>query len=158
MRYDYISSFVDSAQRVMERYMPIEIKKGKITLKDSVIAQGVSATIFLVGSVDGRVVLDLEPLAARKIAGYMNGRTFDQLEHLVLDTICEITNIIIGNAITSLNNKGFHFRPSPPCFFIGKKICPGIETLCINLSSDWGDMNIQVAVREAKDMIKALNH
>ncbi len=158
MRYDYISSFVDSAQKVMQSYMPIEIRQGKVTLKDSIVAQGISATIFLVGCVDGRVVLDVEPLAARKIAGHMNGRAFDQLEHLVLDTICEITNIIIGNAITSLNNKGFHFRPSPPCFFIGKKIYPGIETLCISLTSDWGDMNIQVAVREVKDMKAASNN
>ena len=144
MRYDYINSFVDSAERVMENYMPTKIQRGTVTLKDSITAQGISATIFLVGSVDGRVVLDVEPLTAKKIAGHMNGREFDRLEHLVLDTICELTNVIIGKAITSLNNKGFRFRPSPPCFFIGKKIYPGIETLCICLSSEWGEMNIQV--------------
>ncbi len=152
MRYEYINSFVDSAKQVMENYIPIEIKKGELTLKDSIMAQGISATVFLVGSVDGRVVLDVDPLTAKKIASHMNGREFDRLEHLVLDTICEITNIIIGNAITCLNNKGFHFKPSPPCFFIGKKTCPGIEALCIRLSSDWGDINVQVAVRENPDM------
>jgi CheY-specific phosphatase CheX len=152
MRYEYINSFVDSAKHVMENYIPTEIRAGKLTLKDCIIAQGISATVFLVGSVDGRVVLDVAPLTAKKIASHLNGRDFDRLEHLVLDTICEITNIIIGNAITSLNNKGFHFRPSPPCFFIGKKMFPDLETLCICLSSDWGDINIQVAVRENPDM------
>ncbi len=152
MRYDYINSFVDSAKRVMENYIPIGIKTGELVLKDSLTAQGISATVFLVGSVDGRVVVDVDPSTAKKIASYLNGRNFDRLEHLVLDTICEITNIIIGNAVTCLNNEGFHFRPSPPCFFVGKKTCPGIEALCIRLSSDWGDINIQVAVRENLEM------
>ncbi len=152
MRYEYINSFVDSAKRVMENYIPIEIRTGTVTLQDSILAQGISATIFLVGSVDGRVVLDVDPVTAKKIASHLNGRDFDRLEHLVLDTICEITNIIIGNAVTRLNNKGFHFRPSPPCFFIGKKKLPGLESLCIRLSSDWGDINIQVAVQEDLDM------
>ena len=85
---------------------------------------------------------------ARKIAGFMNNAEFDRVDHLVLDTICELTNIIIGKAVTSLNNKGFRFRPSPPCFFMGEKICHGLEAVCISLSTDWGDMRIQAAIKE----------
>ena len=113
MRYDYIGSFVDSAQTVMESFLPTEIKRGEITLKDSIIAQGISATIFLIGTADGRVVLDVAPLTARKIAGHMNGREFDRLDHLVLDTICEVTNIIIGKAITSLTIKALNSDRRP---------------------------------------------
>ncbi len=148
MRFEYISSFVDSAQNVMEDFMPTDIKRGAITLRDSLSASGVSATIFVAGSVDGRIVLDLEPEVAKKIAGFMNNMDFAALDHLVLDTVCELTNIIIGKAVTSLNNKGFRFRPSPPCFFIGEKTYQGLETLCIRLSTDWGDVRIQAAISE----------
>jgi CheY-specific phosphatase CheX len=148
VRLEYISSFVDSAQNVMESVIPTVINRGGITLMDSLSAQGISATIFLVGGVEGRVVLDLEPPVAKKIAGFMNNAEFERVDHLVLDTICELTNIIIGKAVTCLNNKGFRFRPSPPCFFMGKKTYHGLEAVCICLSTDWGDMRIQAAIKE----------
>lgn len=152
MRYEYIDSFVDSAQTVMEGVISSGIRRGRITLEDSLSARGISATIFLVGSVDGRVVLDLEPAVAKKIAGSMNNVEFDSVDHLVLDTICELTNIIIGKAVTALNNKGFRFRPSPPCFFIGEKVYFGLEALSISLSTEWGELYIKAAIRDKTAM------
>jgi len=148
VRLEYINSFVDSAQNVMESVVPTVINRGGITLMDSLSARGISATIFLVGGVEGRIVLDLEP----PIAEFMNSVEFERVDHLVLDTICELTNIIIGNAVTSLNNKGFRFRPSPPCFFMGKKTYHGLEAACICLFTDWGDMRIQAAIKENSEI------
>ena len=129
MRCDYINPFVDSAQAVLKNFIPTAVEKGSFSLKDSFTAEGVSATVFLSGNVEGRVLLDMEPQLARKIAGRMNDMEFDHLDHLALDTICELTNIIIGKAVTLLNNKGFRFKTSPPCFFIGKKQLCGLESL-----------------------------
>lgn len=148
MRLEYINSFVDSAQNVMESLVPTGITRGSITLKDSLSVQDISATIFLLGAIDGRIALDLEQPVAKKIAGLMNNVEFARVDHLVIDTICELTNIIIGNAVTSLNNKGFIFRPSPPCFFMGKKTYHGLEAMCICLSTDWGNIRIQAAIAE----------
>ncbi len=61
MRLEYIRSFADSAQNVMQSVMPSAVSQGAVTLKDSLSAHGISATIFLVGGVEGRVVLDLDP-------------------------------------------------------------------------------------------------
>ncbi|TAN40884.1 MAG: hypothetical protein EPN25_06015 [Nitrospirae bacterium] len=153
MRLDYISSFVDSAQNVMEGILPTAITRGEITLMDSLSIRDISATIFLVGGVDGRVVLDLEKPAAKRIAGFMNNAEFADIDHLVLDTICELNNIIIGKAITTLNDKGYRFKPSPPCFFIGEKRYFGLEAVCINLRTDWGSMRIQAAITERPGVI-----
>ncbi|HVH69590.1 MAG TPA: chemotaxis protein CheC [Candidatus Dormibacteraeota bacterium] len=30
------------------------------------------------------------------------------------ETVCELANMVIGNAITSLNDQGFRFKISPP--------------------------------------------
>ena len=148
MRLEYINSFVDSAQNVMESLVPTGITRGSITLKDSLSVQDISATIFLLGAIDGRIALDLERPVAKKVAGLMNNLEFARVDHLVIDTICELTNIIIGKAVTSLNNKGFIFRPSPPCFFMGEKTYPGLEAMCICLSTGWGDIRIQAAIKE----------
>ena len=148
MRYEYIDTFVDSAQMVMEGVISSAIRRGRITLEDSLCARGISATIFLVGSVDGRVVLDVDPSVARKIAGTMNDAECERVDQLVLDTICELTNIIIGKAVTVLNNKGFRFRPSPPCFFVGEKVYFGLEAMSISLGTEWGELYIKAAIRE----------
>ena len=148
MRVDYINPFVDAAYIILKGFIPHDIRHGTIGLTDSLAAKGLSATIFLTGKVEGRVVLDLDQQLAKRIAGAMNGITFEQLDHLAIDTICELTNIIIGKAITTLNDEGYGFRTSPPCFFIGEKICHGLETVCIPLMTKWGDIRIQTAIKE----------
>lgn len=157
MRLEYINSFVDAAQNVMETLVPAGVKRGEITLKDTLSVQDVSATIFLVGGIDGRIAIDLERPVAKKIAGLMNNMEFNRIDHIVIDTICELTNMIIGKAVTSLNNRGFRFKPSPPCFFIGERTCHDLEAACICLSTDWGAMRIQAAIRE-KHGIPARSH
>ena len=152
MRADYINPFVDSAQNVIEGLVPssINIKRSALLLKESLSANGISATIFLAGAVEGRIVLDLEPEVAKKIAGAMNGIEVCEMDHLAIDTICELTNIIIGKAVTALNNKGFRFKSSPPSFFIGEKIFHGLESLCISLHTTWGEVKIQAAIKDKK--------
>jgi chemotaxis protein CheX len=148
MRVEYISPFVESAHDVLKNLIRTTIEKGSFILKDSLTAEGVSATVFLSGNVEGRVLLDIEPQLAIKIAGRMNDMEFDRLDHLAVDTICELTNMIIGQAVTLLNNKGFRFKTSPPCFFIGKKQLYGLESLCISLFTEWGEVKIQAAIKE----------
>lgn len=157
MRLEYINSFVDSTQTVMENFVPTGITRGTITLKDTLSVQDISATIFLVGGIDGRIALDLDRPVAKKIAGLMNNVEFSSIDHVVIDTICELTNIIIGKAVTSLNNKGFRFKPSPPCFFMGNKTYHGLEAMCISLSTEWGNVRIQAAIAEKAGVIPINN-
>jgi CheY-specific phosphatase CheX len=158
VRLEYINSFVDSAQNVMENLVPTgSITRGAITLKDTLSVQDISAMIFLVGGIDGRIALDLERPVAKKIAGLMNNVEFSSVDHVVIDTICELTNIIIGKAVTTLNNKGFRFKPSPPIFYMGEKTYEGLEALCICLSTDWGNIRIQAAIAE-KPVVTTKNY
>ena len=148
MRLEYITSFADSAQNVLESCVHTRIKRGPVTLNGSLSARGISATVFMAGAVEGQMVLDLEPALARKIAAVMNGMEFRELDHLAIDTICELANMIIGKAITALNNKGFKFKTSPPCYFIGEKASGDLESVCVSLSTEWGDARIQAAMKD----------
>lgn len=152
MRLEYIASFADSAQSVLEKCISVPVARGPVTLNDRLSFSGISATVFMAGAVEGQMVLDLEPLLARKIAGLMNGMEFSRLDHLAIDTICELTNMIIGKAVTILNNKGFRFKTSPPCFFVGEKISSCLESMCVSLSTAWGEARIQAAMKD-KDRV-----
>ncbi len=153
MRLEYIASFAESAQRILEDCVHTPIRRGPVTLRGSLSASGISATVFMAGAVEGQMVLDLEPELAKKIANIMNGIEFTRLDHLALDTICELTNMIIGKAVTILNNKGFKFKTSPPCFFIGEKTCSDLESMCVSLSTEWGDARIQTAIKDRDRII-----
>ena len=40
----------------------------------------------------------------------MAGAELPESDELVRETVCELANQIIGNAVTTLNDQGFHFR------------------------------------------------
>lgn len=148
MRFECISPFVISAHEVLKDFLHSNFKKCSITQKDSISVSGISITTFIYGGIEGRIVLDIEPSLAKKIAGFVNCTQFDYIDYLAIDTICEITNIIIGNAITSLNNKGFILQPSTSYFFIGEKTYHDLESLCIIFTTKWGDIKIHASIEE----------
>ena len=61
-----------------------------------------------------RIILDTDPGTAMHIAAHLAGGEVDSSDDLVRETICELANMVIGNAITSLNDQGFRFKISPP--------------------------------------------
>ncbi len=154
MRLEYISPFIVSARDVLNFFMHSNIKSSLIVLKDSLSVSGISVTTFLSGGVEGKVVLEIDPLFAKKLAGIINGTRLNRIDHLTIDTICEITNIIIGKAITSLNNRGLSFQSSTPFFYIGERTYHDLESLCINLTTKWGDIKIQACIQERDNLIK----
>src|SRR5271167_3911311 len=56
----------------------------------------------------------MEPSAAAQVAGYLAGTEVDPKATIVSETVCELANMVIGNAVTQLNDAGFHFKVMPP--------------------------------------------
>jgi CheY-specific phosphatase CheX len=56
----------------------------------------------------------MEPRAAAQIASYISGAEVDSSEPIVPETVSELANMVIGNAVTQLNDRGFHFKVFPP--------------------------------------------
>jgi CheY-specific phosphatase CheX len=73
-----------------------------------------------------------------------------ETDDLVREAVCELANQIIGNAVTSLNDQGFHFHVHPPTLHTseqGSKSSEDTEALvmCFNTSS--GNVFMNVALR-----------
>jgi CheY-specific phosphatase CheX len=56
----------------------------------------------------------VDPGVAAKVAGNMSGGEVDASEPMVPEAICELANMVIGNAVTQLNDRGFTFKVFPP--------------------------------------------
>src|SRR5207245_10982715 len=68
----------------------------------------------LAREIEGRITFDADPQTAMRVASRMAGEELPSSEQLMRETVCELANQVIGNAITALNDQGFHFRVHPP--------------------------------------------
>jgi CheY-specific phosphatase CheX len=71
-------------------------------------------------------------------------------DELVRETVCELANQVIGNAVTSLNDQGFHFRVHPPVLHTsehGPKSSEDTEALVICFETDIGNVFLNIALR-----------
>jgi len=100
---------------VLAQSLQCETRVGDVSMEDEIYRRkGVAAIIEINGDIEGRIILDTDPGTAMHIAAHLAGGEVDSSDDLVRETICELANMVIGNAITSLNDQGFRFKISPP--------------------------------------------
>ena len=109
-----------------------------------------AALISIGGDFEGRVIFDLDPQTATRVASFLAGTTLPESDELVHDTICELANQVIGNAITSLNNQGFRFKAQPPKFHTsdeGLQCSEDTEALVICFDTPAGAVYMNIGMR-----------
>jgi len=115
MRMDLIQPFIGSLDAVLAEMMKTPAKIVDLTMEEEGYRKkGQAATVVFRGQVEGRVVLDMDPGAAVKVASYLTGGEVEATESIVTETVCELANMVIGNAVTQLNDRGFEFKVFPP--------------------------------------------
>jgi chemotaxis protein CheX len=115
MRMDLIQPFVCSLDAVLAEMMKAPAKIADLTMEEEGYRRkGLAAVVTFKGQIEGRIVLDMEPRAAAQVAGHLSGGEVDPAEPIVPETVCELANMVIGNAVTQLNDRGFQFKVYPP--------------------------------------------
>jgi chemotaxis protein CheX len=112
--------------------------------------RGVAALIWVTGDIEGRIVIDLDPETAVRVASGFAGTELPESDELVRETVCELANQVIGNAVTSLNDQGFHFRVHPPVLHTsehGPKSSEDTEALVICFETRLGNVFLNIALR-----------
>ncbi len=159
MQFDYIDPFADSASRTLSSLVQAPVQKGNLSLRNSPVPhQGVATVIEITGRVRGRVIFDMNVETARRMGGALNGKKFETLTPLALDTIAELANMMIGGAVTALNGRGFEFSMTPPTVFTGRESIGGdadLEALVIPLHTPYGDVIVNVALRFEEEEMKS---
>ncbi len=115
MRMELIQPFIGSLDTVLAEMMNAPAKIVDLTMEeDGYRKKGAAALVCFRGQVEGRVILDMEPRAAAKVASVLSEGEVDPSASLVFEAVCELANMVIGNAVTQLNDKGFEFKVFPP--------------------------------------------
>jgi chemotaxis protein CheX len=151
MRMELIQPFINSADAVLAQGLKGPTSIENLSMEEEAYRRrGIAAEVCLTGEIEGRIIFDLDPETAARVAQHFAGTDVPESDDLVRETVCELANQIIGNAITSLNDQGFHFRVHPPALHTsdhGSKSSEDTEALvmCFNTSS--GNVFMNVALR-----------
>ncbi|NLW47107.1 MAG: chemotaxis protein CheX [Firmicutes bacterium] len=154
MKVEFVNPFVSAAFMVLEKVGKTKVGKGTLSLATSPIAgMDVNTVIGVTGDILGQVIFSMSTDTAQKLASVMlMGLPIGDFDEIAKSAISELGNIITGNAATELGNNGFCCNITPPSLFMGKEVQVSIkdlQILLIPVSTDLGDINIYVALREA---------
>lgn len=115
MKMELIQPFINAADAVLSQGLKSPMSIDNLSMEaEAYRRQGVAAVILLTGDIEGRVVFDLSPKTAAIVAGHFAGTDVPESDDLVREAVCELANQVIGNAVATLNDQGFHFRVHPP--------------------------------------------
>jgi chemotaxis protein CheX len=115
MRMDLIQPFIGSLDAVLAEMMKAPARIVDLAMEpEGYRRKGMAASVVFRGQIEGRVILDMDPGAAVQVASYLTGSEMNPNEPMVPETVCELANMVIGNAVTQLNDRGFQFKVFPP--------------------------------------------
>jgi len=119
MNMELIQPFINSLDAVISEMMRCSARIADVTMEDgSYQRTGIAALVLLSGDIEGRVILDMDAAAASQVASDLSAIAGVPSEETTRDIVCELTNMVIGNSVTQLNNRGFKFRVHPPELFM----------------------------------------
>jgi chemotaxis protein CheX len=151
MKMELIQPFINAADAVLAQGLQCPTSVGNLSMEQEAYRRkGVAALIWVTGDIEGRIVIDLDPDTAVRVASRFAGTELPESDELVRETVCELANQVIGNAVTSLNDQGFHFRVHPPVLHTsehGPKSSEDTEALVICFETDIGNVFLNIALR-----------
>jgi chemotaxis protein CheX len=151
MRMDLIQPFINSADAVLAQGLNSAVSIENLTMEEEAYRRkGIAAEVSLTGDIEGRIIFDADQKTATRFASRLAGTELPGTDDLVREAVCELANQIIGNAVTVLNDQGFHFRVHPPTLHTserGSKTSEDTEALVLCLSTESGEVFMNVALR-----------
>ena len=151
MKMELIQPFINAADAVLAQGLQCCTSIAHLSMEEEGYRRkGVAALVWLTGDIEGRIIFDLAPETAVRVASRMAGAELPESDELVRETICELANQVIGNAVTTLNDEGFHFRVHPPVLHTadeGSRSSEDTEALVMCFETASGNVFMNVALR-----------
>lgn len=150
MRMELIQPFINAADAVFAESLQAPTKIVDLTMDENTYRRkGVAALISIKGDIEGRVILDLAPEVAMRVAGHLAGSPLPESEQVVRETVCELANMVIGNSVTLLNDQGFRFKVFPPEIHMSEEGLAGstdTEAMVLCIETPCGEIYINIAM------------
>ncbi len=154
MRMELIQPFINAADAVLAETLQSRTRIGDVSMDEEAYRRkGVASLITIKGDIEGRIIFDIDTPTATKVASYLAGTPVPVSEEVAQETVCELANMVIGSAITALNDQGFHFKVAPPVVHmeaLGEKSSEDQEALVMCFDTDSGNIFMNIAMRYSR--------
>ena len=151
MKMELIQPFINAADAVLAQGLQSPMSIGNLSMEEEAYRRkGVAALIWITGDIEGRIIFDLDPQTAVRVASKFAGTELPESDELIKETVFELANQVIGNAVTTLNDQGFNFRVHPPVLHTsdhGPKSSEDTEALVICFETGSGNVFMNIALR-----------
>jgi chemotaxis protein CheX len=151
MKMELIQPFINAADAVLAQGLHSPVSIGSINMEEETYRRkGIAALIWLTGDIEGRIVFDLDTKTASQIASHFSGTVVLESDQMLREAVCELANQVIGNAVTTLNDQGFHFRVHPPVLHTsdhGTKNSEDTEAMVLCFETQSGNVFMNIALR-----------
>ncbi len=115
MRIELIQPFINATDAVLAEMFQGPATVSDVGMQEEIYRRkGIAACVVLHGDIEGRVVFDLDRETATRVASALQGEEPTPSEEVARETVCELANIVVGNAVTLLNDQGHRFKVLPP--------------------------------------------
>ena len=151
MKMDLIQPFINAADAVLSQGLKSPMAIENLSMEEEAYRRkGVAAMVELSGDIEGRIIFDLAPRTAARVASHFAGTELPESDELVREAVCELANQVIGNAVATLNDQGFRFRVHPPALHTserGAKSTEDTEALVLCFDTSDGNVYMNIALR-----------
>ena len=151
MRMELIQPFINASDAVLAETLKCSTRVGDVSMDEEVYRRkGMAALVGVSGDIEGRVIFDIETPTAARVASALAGMEVAESDEMVRETVCELANLVIGNAVTSLNDQGFRFKIRPPEVHSadeGMKSSEDTEAVVMYFETPAGNVFMNIAMR-----------
>ena len=115
MKMDLIQPFISAADCVLASALHVPASIGDLSMEEEGChLHGCAVRILIYGEIEGRIIVDMAPDTAARIANALAGEEIEAADQVINETVFELSNMMIGNAVTLLNDRGYQFKVLPP--------------------------------------------
>jgi chemotaxis protein CheX len=151
MKMELIQPFINAADAVLSETLACPVTVADISMAEEAYQRHATAALVEIsGDIEGRVIFDVEDSAAMKVASSIAGTDLAPDPQLIREAVAELANLVIGNAVTTLNDQGFRFKVHPPVDHPSSQGFSGsedMEALVMDFSSAAGSVYMNIAMR-----------
>jgi len=148
---ELIQPFINAADAVLAETLQGPTRIGDLTMDEEAYRpKGVASLVTIKGDIEGRIIFDIDAPTAARVATYLAGEPMPESDEVSRETVCELANMVIGSAITSLNDQGFKFKINPPVLHteeFGEKSSEEQEAMVMCFDTGRGNFFMNIAMR-----------
>jgi len=154
--FQHIDSFVEAVYTVFAEMLNPEMKEvkaGKPFFNDDPLrSYEIVVLVGVLGDIYGQVICGMTEETAKKIISRMLEMPVEKIDEMGKSAICELKNIIVGNASTNLSHVGYKCLITPPLIMMGGHVPSFLEhvdtALAIPIDTPYGKVEINLSLRK----------